>query len=35
MALHENRIDLAKKWLNKLQKPNAREMEWKKMLEKN
>ncbi|MBC7778397.1 MAG: hypothetical protein H7246_23395, partial [Phycisphaerae bacterium] len=34
MALHENRIDLAEKWLNKLQQPNAREVEWKKRLEK-
>ena len=34
MALHENRIDLAEKWLNKLQQPNNREIEWKKMLEK-
>ena len=32
MALHENRIDLAQKWLNKLQQPNARETEWKEML---
>ncbi len=34
MALHENRVDLAEKWLNKLQQPNAREVEWKKMLKK-
>lgn len=34
MALHENRIDLAEKWLNKLQQPNEREIAWKKMLEK-
>jgi hypothetical protein len=34
MALHENRLDLAEKWLNKIQKPNAREQEWKEMLAK-
>jgi len=33
MALRQNRIDLAEKWLNKLQQPNAREMEWKKVLQ--
>ncbi|MFN0037739.1 MAG: hypothetical protein ACKVUS_21975 [Saprospiraceae bacterium] len=32
LALHENRMDLAKKWLNKLQQPNAREQEWKEVL---
>lgn len=32
LALHENRMDLAKKWLNKLQKPNLREQKWKETL---
>ncbi|MDO8368775.1 MAG: hypothetical protein Q7T20_18390 [Saprospiraceae bacterium] len=32
LALHENRMDLAEKWLNKLKKPNPREIEWKKKL---
>lgn len=34
MALHENRMDLAEKWLNKIQNPNAREIQWKKKLKK-
>jgi uncharacterized protein YneF (UPF0154 family) len=34
MALHENRMDLAEKWLNKIQTPNARETQWKKKLKK-
>lgn len=32
LALHENRMDLAEKWLNKIQSPNTREIQWKKML---
>lgn len=32
LALHENRLDLAQKWLNRLEKPNPREQGWKKML---
>jgi hypothetical protein len=32
MALHENRMDLAEKWLNKLQDPNPREQKWKAAL---
>ena len=34
MALHQNKMDLAQKWLNKIQKPNAREIQWKNQLEK-
>ncbi|MBK6995271.1 MAG: hypothetical protein IPH31_10210 [Lewinellaceae bacterium] len=34
LALHEDRMDLAEKWINKLKKPNPREAEWKKMLKK-
>ncbi|MFN0212855.1 MAG: hypothetical protein ACKVT2_01260 [Saprospiraceae bacterium] len=34
LALRVNRLDLAKKWLNKLQQPNAREIGWKKILDK-
>jgi len=32
MALHQNKMDLAEKWLNKIQQPNAREIQWKKLL---
>lgn len=34
LALHENRMDLAEKWLNKLKQPNPREIQWKKTLKK-
>ncbi|MFN0173305.1 MAG: hypothetical protein ACKVU0_01565 [Saprospiraceae bacterium] len=34
LALHEDRMDLAEKWINKIKKPNPREEEWKKMLKK-
>jgi len=30
--MHENRLDLAEKWLNRLEKPNERENQWKKVL---
>jgi hypothetical protein len=29
MALHENKLDLAQKWLNKIQHPTQRELEMK------
>lgn len=32
LALHENRMDLAEKWLNRLELPNEREQQWKKVL---
>lgn len=32
LAAHENRMDLVKKWLNKIKAPNAREQEWKAIL---
>ncbi|MDX1910607.1 MAG: hypothetical protein SFV22_03930 [Saprospiraceae bacterium] len=32
VALHENRMDLAAKWLNKLKEPTPREQKWKAML---
>lgn len=32
LALHQNRIDLAEKWLNRLESPNEREKQWKKVL---
>jgi hypothetical protein len=35
LALHENRMDLAEKWLNKLKTPNERETGWKKQLKLN
>ncbi len=35
MALHQNKMDLAEKWLNKIQQPNAREIQWKKLLKAN
>lgn len=34
VALHENRMDLAEKWLNKLKEPNPREQKWKAVLSK-
>ena len=34
MALRENRLDLAEKWLNKIQNPTAREQKWKEMIKK-
>lgn len=35
LALHENRMDLAEKWLNKLKTPDEREAAWKKQLKWN
>lgn len=32
LALHENRMDLAEKWLDKLESPNERERQWKETL---
>lgn len=34
LALHEGRMDLAEKWLNNLENPNAREQQWKEQLAK-
>jgi len=34
LALHEDRMDLAEKWINKIKNPNPREEEWKEMLKK-
>lgn len=34
LALRENRIELAEKWLNKLENPNPREQRWKEMLKR-
>ena len=34
LALHENRMDLAEKWLNRIKAPNVRERGWKEVLEK-
>ena len=32
LALHENRLDLAMKWMNRIEKKTARESEWDKQL---
>jgi hypothetical protein len=34
LAAHENRMDLVKKWLNKIKEPNSREQEWKEIVNK-
>jgi len=34
LALYEDRMDLAEKWINKIKTPNSREAAWKKMLKK-
>ncbi len=32
LALREDRLELAERWLNKIKNPNQREMEWRKQL---